>query len=167
MIISTVVAMNSKYLIGINNDLPWRLKDDLEHFKNYTLNKPIIMGRKTFESIGRVLPNRFNVIVSSTLSNIKKAEIVKNLDSAISVSKEYCEKNNQQEIAIIGGAGVFKEAKSIINKLVVSWVDADHLEGEVYYPQIDLKEWRELTSKEFKTSEVNEYDFTINEYLRV
>ena len=133
MIISTVVAMNSKYLIGINNDLPWRLKDDLEHFKNYTLNKPIIMGRKTFESIGRVLPNRFNVIVSSTLSNIKKAEIVKNLDSAISVSKEYCEKNNQQEIAIIGGAGVFKEAKSIINKLVVSWVDADHLEGCLLY----------------------------------
>ena len=167
MIISTVVAMNSKYLIGINNDLPWRLKDDLEHFKNYTLNKPIIMGRKTFESIGRVLPNRFNVIVSSTLSNIKKAEIVKNLDSAISVSKEYCEKNNQQEIAIIGGAGVIKEAKSIINKLVVSWVDADHLEGEVYYPQIDLKEWRELTSKEFKKSEVNEYNFTIKEYLRV
>ena len=71
------------------------------------------------------------------------------------------------EIAIIGGAGVFKEAKSIINKLVVSWVDADHLEGEVYYPQIDLKEWRELTSKEFKKSEVNEYDFTIKEYLRV
>ena len=91
MIISTVVAMNSKYLIGINNDLPWRLKDDLEHFKNYTLNKPIIMGRKTFESIGRVLPNRFNVIVSSTLSNIKKAEIVKNLDSlkTYNIGKKY------------------------------------------------------------------------------
>ena len=167
MIISSVVAMNSKYLIGINNDLPWRLKDDLQHFKNYTLNKPIIMGRKTFESIGRVLPNRFNVILSSTLGKIKNAEIVKSLDSAISVSKEYCEKNNQQEIAIIGGAGVFKEAASIITKLVVSWVDADHLKGEVYYPQINLKEWREMTSKEFKKSKMNEYNFTIKEYLRV
>ena len=63
MIISILVAMNEDLLIGVNNDLPWKLQDDLEHFKNYSLNKPIIMGRKTYESIGRPLPNRKNIVV--------------------------------------------------------------------------------------------------------
>ena len=72
MIISILVAMNEDLLIGVNNDLPWKLQDDLEHFKNYSLNKPIIMGRKTFESIGRPLPNRKNLIVSNTLNEITK-----------------------------------------------------------------------------------------------
>ena len=68
MIISILVAMNEDLLIGVNNDLPWKLQDDLEHFKNYSLNKPIIMGRKTFESIGRPLPNRKNIVVSSAVN---------------------------------------------------------------------------------------------------
>ena len=67
MIISSLVAMNSNRLIGVNNDLPWKLRDDLEHFKNYSINKPIIMGRNTFDSIGRPLPNRINIIVSNKL----------------------------------------------------------------------------------------------------
>ena len=70
MIISAVVAMNSSLLIGKDNDLPWKLKDDLEHFKAYTLGKPIIMGRKTYESIGRPLPDRLNVVVSRTINEI-------------------------------------------------------------------------------------------------
>ena len=70
MIISAVVAMNSSLLIGKDNDLPWKLKDDLEHFKAYTLGKPIIMGRKTYESIGRPLPDRLNVVVSGTINEI-------------------------------------------------------------------------------------------------
>ena len=70
MIISAVVAMNSSLLIGKDNDLPWKLKDDLEHFKTYTLGKPIIMGRKTYDSIGRPLPDRLNVVVSRTINEI-------------------------------------------------------------------------------------------------
>ena len=65
MILSSLVAMNSERLIGVNNDLPWKLRDDLEHFKNYSMHKPIIMGRNTFESIGRPLPNRTKIIDSS------------------------------------------------------------------------------------------------------
>ena len=70
MIISSLVAMNGNKLIGVNNDLPWKLKDDLEHFKNYSMHKPIIMGRNTYDSIGRPLPNRTNIIVSNTLNEV-------------------------------------------------------------------------------------------------
>ena len=71
MIISSLVAMNSNRLIGVNNDLPWKLRDDLEHFKNYSMNKPIIMGRNTFDSIGRPLPNRINIIVSNKMKQVE------------------------------------------------------------------------------------------------
>ena len=79
MIISILVAMNEELLIGVNNDLPWKLQDDLEHFKNYSLNKPIIMGRKTFESIGRPLPNRKNIVVSSSMKEQDGIKIFNNL----------------------------------------------------------------------------------------
>ena len=83
MIISAVVAMNSSLLIGKDNDLPWKLKDDLEHFKAYTLGKPIIMGRKTYESIGRPLPDRLNVVVSGTINEIDNLITVTSLKKAI------------------------------------------------------------------------------------
>ena len=75
MIISSLVAMNSNRLIGVNNDLPWKLRDDLEHFKNYSMNKPIIMGRNTFDSIGRPLPNRINIIVSNKMKQVDGCHI--------------------------------------------------------------------------------------------
>ena len=83
MIISILVAMNEELLIGVNNDLPWKLQDDLEHFKNYSLNKPIIMGRKTFESIGRPLPNRKNIVISNKLHFISDSvPVFNNLETA-------------------------------------------------------------------------------------
>ena len=80
MIISSLVAMNGNKLIGVNNDLPWKLKDDLEHFKNYSMHKPIIMGRNTYDSIGRPLPNRTNIIVSNTLNEVSGCYICNSLD---------------------------------------------------------------------------------------
>ena len=82
-IISHLVAVSNDLVIGVNNDLPWNLKDDLAHFKKYTLNKIIIMGRKTFESIGRPLPNRINYVVSRTVKEIDGAHVVDNLEDAI------------------------------------------------------------------------------------
>ena len=97
MIISHLVAVSNNNVIGKDNDLPWKLKKDLLHFKNYTVGKTILMGRKTFESIGRPLPNRNNFIVSTTLQNVNGAEVFKSLDSAIeNVSPG-------EEVVIIGG----------------------------------------------------------------
>ncbi len=167
MIISAVVAMNSSFLIGKDNDLPWKLKEDLEHFKSYTLGKPIIMGRKTYESIGRPLPNRLNVVVSRTISEIDNLLTVSTLKKAINEARIYCESNGQDEIVLIGGAGIFKEGLEILNKLVITWVNADDLEGDVYFPSFSLDEWKETDSKDFSRSADNQFDFTIKEYVKL
>ena len=109
MIISILVAMNEELLIGVNNDLPWKLQDDLEHFKNYSLNKPIIMGRKTFESIGRPLPNRKNIVVSSSMKEQDGIKIFNNLNDAIAFSKKDNEEIDIDEISLLGGANVFAD----------------------------------------------------------
>ena len=87
-IISHLVAISNNNVIGVNNDLPWNLKDDLAHFKKYTLNKVIIMGRKTFESIGRPLPSRKNYVISRTLKDIPCVFIFDNLESAVLSAEE-------------------------------------------------------------------------------
>ena len=166
MIISILVAMNQDLLIGVNNDLPWKLQDDLEHFKNYSLNKPIIMGRKTFESIGRPLPNRKNIVVSSVMREQDGIMVFKNLNDAIAFSKKYNEENNIDEIILIGGAKVFAEGLKQTTKLVISWVDTSSIEGDVYFPEFNKQEWREVSSKKFLKSKTNQYDLEIKEYLR-
>lgn len=166
MIISILVAMNEELLIGVNNDLPWKLQDDLEHFKNYSLNKPIIMGRKTFESIGRPLPNRKNIVVSSLMKEQDDIKVFNNLNDAIAFSKKYNEENDIDEIILIGGAKVFAEGLKQTTKLVISWVDANSIKGDVYFPEFNKQEWREVDSKKFLKSEKNQYDFEIKEYLR-
>jgi dihydrofolate reductase len=165
MIISSLVAMNRSLLIGKDNDLPWHLKDDLAHFKNYSMNKPIVMGRNTYESIGRPLPNRHNIVITTTINELDGAVVVNNFPDAIETAKKYCLANNQDEIVIIGGAKIFTLAKDMINKLVITWVEANELVGDVYYPRFNLENWIEQSQKSFKKNADNDYDFVIKEYL--
>lgn len=88
MIISHLVALSNNFVIGVNNDLPWKLKKDLQHFSAYTQNKAIVMGRKTYESIGRPLPNRKNIVISSSLESQEDLEVVPNLNQAIEVASQ-------------------------------------------------------------------------------
>ena len=162
MIISSLVAMNGNKLIGVNNDLPWKLKDDLEHFKNYSMHKPIIMGRKTYDSIGRPLPKRTNIIVSKTLSELPGCYVCNSLDQAVSLGK----KHTNDEVILIGGAKIFEEGMKLINKLVISWVDADHLIGDVYFPDFDMDNWIEVSNDVYKKSDSNEFSFKISEYIK-
>lgn len=162
MIISSLVAMNGNQLIGVNNDLPWKLKDDLQHFKNYSMHKPIIMGRNTFESIGRPLPNRKNIVVSTTLDHVEGCTICKSLKEAIS----FANSQTNDEIILIGGAKIFEEGMNLINKLVISWVDAEHLQGDVFFPKFDMSEWLEVSSELFSQSDSNEFSFKICEYVK-
>jgi dihydrofolate reductase len=165
MIISSLVAMNRSLLIGKDNDLPWHLKDDLAHFKNYSMNKPIVMGRNTYVSIGRPLPNRHNIVITTTINELDGAVVVNNFPDAIEAAKKYCLANNQDEIVIIGGAKIFTLAKDMINKLVITWVEANELVGDVYYPRFNLENWIEQSQKSFKKNADNDYDFVIKEYL--
>ena len=161
--ISHVVALSNNNVIGINNSLPWNLKTDLAHFKNYTSNKIIVMGRKTYESIGRPLPNRINLIVSNTIKEINGAELFKSTEDAINKARELCINKNLEEIIIIGGGYLFRDTLSITNKVVLTKVDCN-IEGDVFYPNIDLNEWEKLSSEHFTKDSDNDYDFTVITY---
>ena len=166
MIISHLVALSNNLVIGVNNDLPWKLKKDLQHFSAYTQNKAIVMGRKTFESIGRPLPNRKNIVISSTISSMHEVQIVNSLEQGITEAENWNKKNNLvQEVILIGGGYVFKESINIVNKLVLTKVNCD-IDGDVFYPKIDLEEWTMTSIEPFKKDEENEYDFSVETYIR-
>ena len=167
LIISHVVAMSNNRVIGVNNDLPWSLKDDLAHFKEYTTEKIIVMGRKTFESIGRPLPNRINYVISSTLKDIEGVSIFRNLEDAIEAAKAYnLDKNIANEVAIIGGGYLFRDSIHSFNKLVLTRVNCS-IDGDVYYPEIDFNNWELVSSEKFLKNEDNQYDFAVETYRKL
>ena len=166
MIISHLVALSNNYVIGVNNDLPWKLKKDLQHFSAYTQNKVIVMGRKTFESIGRPLPNRKNIVISSTLSSTNEIQIVNSLELAIAEATDWNKENNLfEEVVLIGGGYIFKESINLVNKLVLTRVNCD-IDGDVFYPSIDFTEWSMISIESFKKDEENEYDFLVETYIK-
>ena len=166
MIISHLVALSNNFVIGVNNELPWKLKKDLQHFSAYTQNKAIVMGRKTFESIGRPLPNRKNIVISSWLEPQEGLEVVSNLNQAIEVASQWNKDNStEEEIVLIGGGYVFEESKNIVNKLVLTRVECE-INGDVFYPQIDLSDWKEISQESFKRDSENEYDFRIETLVK-
>jgi len=165
--ISHLVAVSNNLVIGVDNDLPWNLKSDLAHFKKYTLDKIIIMGRKTYESIGRPLPNRVNYVVSRTLKEIRGAHVFNSIDAAISAAeKENLLMNRDNEIIIIGGGDIFYKTLKSANKLVITRVDCD-IDGDVYYPEIDLAKWKLVKTELYKKDSENDYDFEIKEYVKL
>ena len=166
-IISHLVAVSNDLVIGVDNDLPWNLKDDLAHFKKYTLNKIIIMGSKTFESIGRPLPNRINYVISRTKKEINGVHVFDNLDDAMLAAERH---NNEMgidnEIVIIGGGYLFKETLPVMNKLVITKVDCNVL-GDIYYPTVEMENWKLVNSESYKKNADNDFDFKIEEYEKL
>ena len=167
LIISHVVAMSNNWVIGVNNDLPWSLKDDLAHFKKYTTGKIMIMGRKTYESIGRPLPNRVNYVISSTIKDIEGVSIFTSLEDAIEAAKIHnLDQDIANEIAIIGGGYLFRDSIHSFNKLVLTRVDCS-IDGDVYYPEIDFNNWELISSNKFLKNRDNQYDFTVETYKKL
>ena len=164
--ISHVVALSNNNVIGKDNDLPWNLKTDLKHFREYTTNKLLIMGRKTYESIGRPLPNRINYIVSGTISKIEGAKVFRNTQDAIDTAIDQCNLNGKDEIVIIGGGYLFRDTLEVTNKLVLTKVDCN-IDGDIFYPKINFSNWEKLSSTNFSKDMDNEYDFVVEEYRRI
>jgi dihydrofolate reductase len=164
-IISHLVAVSNNGVIGVDNDLPWNLKADLAHFREYTLNKTIVMGRKTFESIGRPLPKRTNYVVSRTIESIPGAHVFKSLDDAFK-SAEINSNEADNELVIIGGGYLFRDTIDTFNKLLITRVDCD-IEGDVFYPELDLSKWSLLNTESFNKDHENDYNFKIEEYSRL
>ena len=166
-VISHLVAMSKNRVIGVNNDLPWSLPDDINHFKQYTLNKPIIMGRKTFESIGKPLPQRVNIVISRTLSEIEGVSVFSKIDEGIAFASQHNKENQLgDEVIIIGGAQIFNETLPIMNRLVLTQVDCE-ITGDVFYPEIDMHNFSKKNVSRHLKDEKNQFDFSIDLYEKI
>ncbi len=154
--ISIIVAMNNKRVIGLNNALPWHISEDLKHFKKLTLNHSVVMGRKTFESIGKPLKQRKNIVISRNESlNFEGVMIVNSIDKAISIA------NDESEIFIIGGEQIYSISLSIVTHMYITEVNNNN-EGDAFFPNFKKNQWSEI-SRQNLTSE-NGLDFSFVEY---
>lgn len=136
MIVSIIVAIANNNAIGKNNQLLWHLSKDLKRFKSLTMGHPIIMGRKTFESIGRPLPGRRNIVISNTLAPMENLEIAHSLHEAIDSCK------SEKEIFIIGGGQIYAEAYPIANRIYLTKVDVNPEDADTFFPEIDVENWQ-------------------------
>ena len=153
MIISLIAAMDKNRLIGKNNSLPWNLPADMKYFRDKTKGKTVIMGRKTYESIGKPLPNRTNIII--TRDQNFKAEgciIVHSTDEAIKAA------GNVEEIMVIGGSQIYKEFLPKADKMYLTFIDAE-FEGDTYFPKYNIEEWKEISYEEHERDAENPYDY--------
>jgi dihydrofolate reductase len=153
-ILSLLVAADENNLIGNNNKLPWHLPDDLKYFKNLTWAMPVIMGRKTFESVGKVLPGRQNIVITRNHGwKYEGADVVHTIEEAIGLAK----KRSVLEIFIIGGAEIFRTSMATADRIYMTRIH--HVfEGDVYFPDIPVNEWK-LAKEVFREKdEKNLYD---------
>ena len=162
-----IVAMSRNRVIGRNNNLPWYLPGDLKYFKQATMGKPIIMGRKTWDSIGRPLPGRMNVVISRNPEWQAPAGTTpaKSLDEALVKAEAQAEIEDGEEVMIIGGGQIYAEALPMVDRIYVTLVHAQ-VAGDAFFPEVDWSEWEELGREDFSASENNPYDYSFVVYQR-
>ncbi len=150
MNLSMIVAQGENRVIGVDGELPWHLSADLKYFKATTMGKPIIMGRKTFESIGRPLPGRPNIIITRnenfTAENI---DVCQDITSAVALGKKYADELGLDEVMIIGGAQIYNAALNDATRLYITEV-ALSPKGDAYFPELPAEQWKEVKSTSFE-----------------
>ncbi|MGQ3890677.1 dihydrofolate reductase [Legionella sp. CNM-4043-24] len=157
--ISLIAAVDRQYALGKNNQLLCHLPADLKFFKQTTLGKPVIMGRNTFESIGRPLPNRQNIVVSRSMPTIAGIEHATGIEDALQKAGE------APEIMIIGGASIYEQTLPLADRIYLTIID-NEFEADVFFPLVDWSNW-DCTQKEFRPSdEVNTYNITFCTFQR-
>lgn len=160
--ISLLLAMDRNHVIGLNNDLPWRLPKDLRFFKEKTTGNTIIMGRKTYESMGGALPNRRNVVITSSENPFpENVHVIRNLESI----REWDKESPNEEVFVIGGGNIFKQILPFADRMYITWIDQD-FDGDTYFPEFSEVDWS-LTSKvKGEKNETNPYDYYFLQYDR-
>lgn len=159
--ISIVVATSDDNVIGKDNKMPWHIPEDLKHFKSVTLNKPVIMGRNTFQSIvnmlGKPLPKRSNIVVSKTVKSFEEypeVKVVNNLTEAISSAKEFAQKAGQDEICIIGGAKIYSQIIDIADRIYLTKIHQNY-DGDAFFPEIDRNIWTEISCEKITSGDTD------------
>lgn len=150
MMVSLIWAMTDERVIGINNSLPWKLPADMKWFRQHTLGKPIIMGRKTFESFGsKPLPQRLNIIVTNDGDYQAKGALVStSIEQALTLAGDV------EEVMIIGGSSLYQQTLPLAHRLYMTIVHAD-VQGDAWFPEFDLQQWREVQRSEHGADEKN------------
>ena len=160
--ISIISAIGKNNEIGKNNGLLWDMPVDLKHFKKITSGHPIIMGQKTFESLGRPLPNRKNLVL--TLDENFKAEGVEIFHSLVKIN-DFIQKSNE-EFFVIGGGQIYRLFMSTVDKLYITHVDGDFPDADTYFPTIEEPKWQKIKEEKHEPDEKNKYAYSFVEYAK-
>jgi dihydrofolate reductase len=157
--LSLIVAMSKNQIIGRNGGLPWRLRSDLIRFKKITMGHTLIMGRKTFESIGRVLPGRRTIVVSRTLTSVVGVDTAESLAEALAMSQ------SDTEPFVVGGGEIYQQALPMADRLYLTRVHAV-IDGDTRFPEIDLGRFQLRHQEEFPSSENDEFPHSLEIWER-
>ncbi|MGE0251811.1 MAG: dihydrofolate reductase [Dongiaceae bacterium] len=161
--ITLIAAIAKNGVMGKGNQLPWHLPEDLKHFKAATLGKPVIMGRKTFQSLGRPLPKRTNIVISRHhLDMPQGVEKASSLEEAIHIGLAAAKQQGGDEICIVGGGDIYRQALPMIDKMILSRVDLD-VDGDTYFPAWDAKDFVLQESTPYPDATI---PFTVEVYTR-
>ena len=166
MEISLIWAMADNRLIGRDNTLPWRLPTDMRHFMTVTMGKPVLMGRKTFESMKAALPGRTNIVLTRDSSWRRDGvKVVHDLQAGIELAEQQCLIDGQDEVMIIGGADIYALALPLATQLYVTHVHAAP-EGDIFFPEFDWADWQLQEETHYDADERHSAAFTIARYRR-
>lgn len=166
MRIAMIWAMAQNRVIGRNNKLPWHLPNDLQYFKQVTTGKPVIMGRKTYDSIGKPLPNRYNIVITRDADlKIPGVKTVLSLEAALELADAECLVTGNEEVVVMGGAEIYQQCLPRAHRLYVTLVHAD-VEGDAVFPDIDLNQYQLLAREDFQADGPNPYDYSFCVYQR-
>jgi len=160
--ISIAVAVGENFAIGKNNQLLWHMPADLKFFKQTTTGHTVIMGRKTFDSVGRPLPNRRNIVITrDTQLKINGVEVVNSLPEALEITKE-----EEKPVFIVGGAEIYKQALPLTHTLYLTTIH-HQFEADTFFPTINRSEWKVVKSESHAADEKNPYDYTFEVLERI
>lgn len=161
-----VAAVADNNVIGADGKLPWRLKSDLQHFRKVTLNRPVVMGRKTYESIGKPLKDRTNIVLTRDLGVVAHgAVLATSLDAALAIARNDANKRGVDEIMIIGGSDIFEATMRRADRLEITHVHAAP-QGDSLFPPIDPKVWQQTASMRYPAGPDDSASFTVATYTR-
>lgn len=153
--------MDRNGLIGANNRMPWHLPADLQYFKRVTMGKPLIMGRNTWESLGRVLPGRRHIVITRQADYCASGiEVVNSVEAAVELLREV------EEVMVIGGAQIYEQLLSLASRLYLTRIDAEFV-GDTWFPELEQDAWRKLSSETHSADEKNKFAYSFEVYERV
>jgi len=159
MIVSQIAAMSENHVIGKDNQLLWHMPNDLKHFKNTTSGHTVIMGRKTFDSVGKPLPKRRNIIITRQPITIEGCEVVNSVEAALALCLD------EDEVFIVGGAEIYKLSLHLTDRIYLTVIHHT-FEGDSFFPEINKSEWNEVSCENHPADDKNAFPYSFVTYER-